>query len=163
MVLAFIPLGEKTGTTIVENVRMDYKEMVLGTHNDGEGNGHECGRVLSSRVEAREHWQWTTTRGGREKMVSMTSEAINDRSNLCLFNSAICRPRGCDSRPQPIATVAAPISPPSLYNYLAHWAVDIKSLSHSCRCSSLLITRGPSLAGLCQLATAHPLNTSTRQ
>jgi len=38
MVLEFIPLGEKMGTTIVENVRMDDKEMALGTHND-DGHG----------------------------------------------------------------------------------------------------------------------------
>jgi len=38
MTLAFIPLGEKTGMTIVENFRMDDKEMASGTHNvDGHG------------------------------------------------------------------------------------------------------------------------------
>jgi len=36
MILAFIPLGKKLGTTIAENVQMDDKEMALGTHKDGD-------------------------------------------------------------------------------------------------------------------------------
>jgi len=51
---------------------MDDKEMALGTHNDGDDDGHGRGRVLSTQVEAREHWQWTTTRGGQDEMASMT-------------------------------------------------------------------------------------------
>ena len=65
-VVMTLVLGEKTEATICENIGMDDKEMALGTHD-----GDDVDAFFQLRL-AREHWQWTTTRGGRDNMASMT-------------------------------------------------------------------------------------------
>jgi len=64
-VVMTLVLGEKTEATIVETIRMDDKESVENTYD-----GDDVDAFFQLRL-AREHWQWTTTRGGRDKIASM--------------------------------------------------------------------------------------------
>jgi len=64
---------------IVENVRVDDKEMTLGTYTETEMtmdmDDTRSGRVYSGRVGAREHCQWEDGCWAKKRKDRMTVDA----------------------------------------------------------------------------------------